>query len=92
MGTIDRIRAATHRQPFRPFSVKLVDGSLHTITNIDFVAIPPVERPREIIFFEETPERGRYETHWVNAALILDVIDDGEPEPAMPGAAEDNRA
>jgi hypothetical protein len=92
MATIDRIREAMHRQPFRPFGVTLVDGSLHTITNLEFVAIPPVERPREIICFEQTPEPGRYKTHWVNAAFILDVIVEGDPEPAIPGSAEDNGA
>jgi hypothetical protein len=92
MSTIDRIRDAMHRQPFRPFRVKLVDGSVYTITNLDFVAVPPGLRPREIAFFEETGDPGRYTTHWVNSALILEVIADGEPEPALPAAAEDDGA
>ena len=94
MSTIDRIRDAMHRQPFRPFDVKLVDGSVHTITHLDFIALPPGRRPQDIAFFVETPEPGRYETHWINSTLVLDVIVVGEPEPAMPagGDAENNGA
>ena len=94
MSTIDRIRDAMHTQPFRPFRVKLVDGSVHTIAHLDFIALPPGPRPRDIAFFVESSGPGRYETHWINSALILDVIVEDESMPPMPSVAdaEDNGA
>ena len=85
---IDRIRQAVRNQPFRPFDVRLADGSVHTVTNQEFIAIPPGRRPRDLIFFVERPD-GRYETHWINALLVLDVAVPGEMEVGAPAAEED---
>ena len=85
---IDRIRQAVRNEPFRPFNVRLADGSVHTVTHREFIAIPPGRRPRDLIFFVETP-RGKYETHWINAMLVLDVTVPGEMEVALPATEED---
>jgi hypothetical protein len=36
----------------------------------------------------ETP-RGEYETHWINAMLVLDVTVPGKMEVALPAAEEE---
>jgi hypothetical protein len=52
MATLDEIRDAMRAQPFRPFDLKLVDGTRHAVRHPDFITIPPVQRPREIAFYE----------------------------------------
>jgi hypothetical protein len=85
---IDRIRQAVRNEPFRPFNVRLADGSVHTVTHREFIAIPPGRRPRDLIFFVERP-RGEYETHWINAMLVLDVTVPGEMDVAVPAGEEE---
>jgi hypothetical protein len=84
---IDRIRQAVRNEPFRPFNVRLADGSVQPVTHREFIAIPPGRRPRDLVFFVET-SRGDYETHWINAMLVLDVSVPGEMEVAQPAAEE----
>jgi hypothetical protein len=36
---IDEIRGALHRQPFRPFVMQLVDGTVRHVPHPDFVAL-----------------------------------------------------
>jgi hypothetical protein len=86
--TIDRIRQAVRHEPSRPFYVRLADGSVHTVAHRDFIAIPPGRRPRDLVFFVETP-RGEYETHWINAMRVPDVTVPGEMEVALPAAEEE---
>src|SRR5438445_365339 len=86
---IDRIRDAVRDQPFRPFGVRLADGSVHTVADQVFIAIPPGPRPRDIIFFVETAFPDRYETHWVDSALIPGVMVPGSEK--APGTADSTR-
>ena len=74
MRTVEQIRRAMHAQPFRPFGIKLIDGSTHTVTHPDFIAIPPGMRPREVTFYATAgPGSDDYETHWIDLSLILEV-------------------
>jgi hypothetical protein len=92
MRSVDQIRHAMHAQPFRPFSLKLVDGSVCTVEHPDFIAVPPGERPREIAFFTEARNRpGGYEAHWIDLGLIVSVIVAVEPVESPAGStAEGN--
>jgi hypothetical protein len=75
MRSVDQIRQAMHRQPFSPFALHLVDGSVCMVQHPDFIAVPPGNRPREVAFFVEAGNRADgYETHWIDLSLILSVI------------------
>jgi hypothetical protein len=84
MRTADQIRTAMHAQPFRPFLLKLVDGSTCMVQHPDFIAVPPGRHPREVAFFvEAAPGQGDgYETYWIDLGLVLAVIVPGEPAVA----------
>jgi hypothetical protein len=86
MRDVEPIREALRMRPFRPFVLKLVDGSEHTIEHADWISIPPVARPREVtvygIGYGGDPEG--YRTHWIDLGLISQVI--------VPGRAEVHRA
>jgi hypothetical protein len=78
MAHADSIRRAMHSQPFRPFLLKLVDGSVHTVRHPDYIAISPGRRPREITFYVdkggESEGADDFETHWIDLALVMEVI------------------
>ena len=84
MTTVDRIRELMHTHPFRPFSVRLVDGTAHRITNLDFIAVSPGRRSAEVMFYSETGTPGRYESHFINANLIVDITLPGAEGPDVP--------
>jgi hypothetical protein len=91
MRNVEPIRRAMHAQPFRPFGIKLVDGSTHTVTHPDFIAIPPGMRPREVTFYATAgPGSDDYETHWIDLGLILEVIVPGEPAASPTASASGN--
>jgi hypothetical protein len=87
MRTADQIRTAMHAVPFRPFALKLVDGSVCMVEHPDFIAIPP-RRPREVAFFVDAPEADGYETYWIDLGLILAVIVPAQPAATPPGQQE----
>jgi hypothetical protein len=87
MANIERIRGAMMHQPFRPFLVKLVDGTVYTVQHPDWISIPPVRRPREVTFYQVTNSTSDdYETQWIDIGLILEVILPASPssEAAIP--------
>ena len=43
MAMIDSIRQAARAQPFRPFTVHMVDGTDYVIEHPDFLMIPPLK-------------------------------------------------
>src|SRR4051812_28379398 len=62
-------------QPFRPFGIKVADGTVYTVKHPDFIAVPPGMRPREIAFFAEGVTRADdYESHWIDLGLVAEVI------------------
>ena len=75
MRDVDGIRRALRIQPFRPFALKMVDGTVYTVAHHDWLMIPPVRRPREVGYFVITdPGTEEYETHWIDLGLIAEVI------------------
>jgi hypothetical protein len=82
LAQLDRIRDALSRKPFQPFMIKMADGTTCTVRGRDWLSIPPVRRVREVAFYS-LPEGGaddEFQTHWLNLALIFEVI--------VPGLAE----
>ena len=91
MANIERIRGAMMHQPFRPFLVKLVDGTVYTVQHPHWISIPPVRRPREVTFYQVTKGTSDdYETHWIDLGLILEVIVPASPaaQPAGPAKGD----
>jgi hypothetical protein len=39
MVTVEQVRRVMHRQPFRPFFIKLADGTANHVRHPDFVAV-----------------------------------------------------
>jgi hypothetical protein len=88
MANVESLRRALRTQPFRAFAVKLVDGTVYTVTHPDWLSIPPVRRPREVTFYQVVnKDADDYETHWIDLALILEVIVPGEA-PVAPARTE----
>ena len=73
MALVEEIRQAKNSQPFRPFSLKLVDGTLYTVKHPDFILVPPGPRAREVIFYDRG-EGDDYHSHWIQIGLILELI------------------
>jgi hypothetical protein len=72
--TIERIRTALTRQPFVPFDVRLVDGRSFTIEHTDYLAVPPIKRPRDVIVFTPKPDDpDEYRSHHIDIALIVEL-------------------
>jgi hypothetical protein len=89
MRTVEQIRRVMHAQPYRPFAIKLVDGSVYTVKQPDYIAIPPGPRAREVTFYSETNTGDDYETLWIGLGLVMEVIVPGAAE-AAPARAEGN--
>jgi hypothetical protein len=70
---VEQVRNALRAQPFRPFAIRLVDGTQYVVEHHDWVAIPPVDRPREITYYSVI-EGDDYRTHWIAIGLILEIV------------------
>jgi hypothetical protein len=71
----DQVRNALRAQPFAPFAFRLADGSRHVVASPDHLAIPPVEHPREIVYYSVIDGGGDdYRTHWINVGLITEIV------------------
>jgi hypothetical protein len=72
---VDQIRDALTRQPFEPFDLRLVDGRSFTIHHTDYLAVPPVKRPRNVVVFtprSEDPDE-EYRSHYIDLNLIVEL-------------------
>jgi hypothetical protein len=93
MNSVEQIRRAMHAQPFRPFSLRLVDGSSFVVEHPDFIAVPPGRRPRDIACFASSGNGSdEYVTHWIDLGLVLAVVVPGDamPMPTAESPAEGN--
>ncbi len=86
MAQLDRIREALHKQPFEPFVIKMADGATCVVRGRDRLSIPPIRRPREIAFYSvpEGAAEDEFQTHWLNLALVSDVIVPGIASIKLP--------
>jgi hypothetical protein len=75
VATSDSIRLAMRAQPFRPFSVRLVDGTVYEVKHPDWLFLPPVSRPREVLLYNLGPGGAEdYEARWLDLGLVMEVI------------------
>lgn len=72
MATIEQVRNAMHRQPFRGFTVRLVDGRSFHVKHPDFISVPDTPRGRDLVIHDKG-------THHVDIFLVVEV---DEPETA----------
>jgi hypothetical protein len=73
VALVEEIRKAKNAQPFRTFSLRLADGSTYTVKHPDYISVPPVPRPREVIFYVQGADED-YHSHWIQLSLILEMI------------------
>ena len=94
MRDVEPIREALRIQPFRPFELKMVDGSHFTIEHPDWIIIPPLKRPREVWVFVVRGEGDEedYRTHWIDIGLISQVVVTGRAKVRRPAADTDDEA
>jgi hypothetical protein len=94
MVQAEQIRRALRRQPFRPFRLRMVDGTIYTVPHPDWLSVPPAEiRPREVAYYQKpesvpTDVVESYEVHWLALALISEVIETMVSAPATAGNGE----
>ena len=82
MATAESIRQAKHAQPFRPFSMRLVDGTIYDVKHPDYISVPPTPRPREVQYYLVTEGNGEgegYQIRWIDLGLIMEVIVPSSP-------------
>ncbi len=75
MAAVETVREALKHQPFRPFSLRLVDGTVYDVNHPDYLSIPPVRRPREVIYYVVANGDGEeYQARWLDLGLVMEVI------------------
>ncbi len=81
MATAVSIRRAKHAEPFRPFSLRLVDGTVYDVKHPEYISIPPTRRPREAMYYVLTNGEGEgYQTRWIDLNLVMEVIVPSSPD------------
>jgi hypothetical protein len=65
----DRIREARDAQPFRPFLLRMADGTCYTVPRPDFLFIPP-GHPRTVLVYTTTTNPDHCRSHWLDVGLI----------------------
>ncbi len=86
----DSIRGALGTQPFREFSLKLVDGTIYPVRHPDWLSVPPIDHPREVLYYRvANGSGGEYDEHRIEIGLILELITPGQSE-LTPGRTEGN--
>jgi hypothetical protein len=82
MATIDQVRDAMHGQPFRGFTVRLVDGRSYVVKHPDFISVPVLPRGRDLVIHD------REGTHHIDILLVVEVE---IPEPEEAGSQAQGR-
>jgi hypothetical protein len=83
VALVDEIRQAKNAQPFRPFSLRLTDGTTYKVKHPDYISVPPVRRPRELIFYVPGEDE-EYHSHWIQIGLIMEMTLPSETEAPRP--------
>jgi hypothetical protein len=86
MATIEQVRNAMHRQPFRGFTVRLVDGRSYHVKHRDFISVPETPRGRDLVIHDKG-------THHVDILMVVEIDEpkpvDSEGQPAAHGDGGD---
>ena len=67
MAVLNQVCDAMHTQPFRPFTLYLVDGRYFVVRHPDFVAVPMSPRGRDLTVYDGDG------SHLIDMSLILEV-------------------
>jgi hypothetical protein len=78
MAQLDRVRDAMRQQPFRPFTLRLVDRGSYVVKHPEFVALPPPPKKRDIVYYGEDG------VHIIDLAMILELLLEEEPASTSP--------
>jgi hypothetical protein len=73
---LDQAREATHRQPFRPFTLYLVDGQSYRGRHPDFVAVLMSHRGKDLTVYDGDGSR------MVDMGLIVEMRGPDAARPA----------
>jgi hypothetical protein len=83
MPTMDQVRRAMHRQPFLPFSIKLVNGATYQVKHPDFIALT---HRRELVFVGDDDG-----FHEIDLGLVAEIeTPGGAAQPGQVPSAEGN--
>jgi hypothetical protein len=85
VATAETIREAKNSQPFRPFTLRLIDGTEYEVGHPDFISIPPTGRVREVLFYLVRDKDSGHDRRWIDLGLISEVI--VPPLPVAPPRA-----
>jgi hypothetical protein len=77
MATRDQVRDALRRQPFRPFTIKLVDGRKFEINHPEFVSVSANERGRDLVIHEDR-------MHRIDLLHVTEVEEEEQAETETP--------
>jgi hypothetical protein len=70
MASAVQIREAMHAQPFRPFTIRLVDGRNDTVRHPDFFSVSTRLRNRDLTVHDDDG------VHLIDPALVVEVHPD----------------
>jgi hypothetical protein len=93
VATAETIREAQRSQPFRPFRLRLIDGTEYEVAHPDWISVPPARRAREVLVYLVGKDHdAEDERRWLDVGLISEVTI--PPLPATPRrpVAEGDRA
>ena len=79
MATLNQVRNAIVRQPFRPFLIQLADGRTYSVKHPEFVAVTP--RGRELVFVGV--DAG---IHEIDMMLVAEIETPGQIAPVDEGS------
>jgi hypothetical protein len=87
MATAKTILDAKYAQPFQPFSLRLVDGTIYDVRHPEYISVPPVRRPREALYYDVKNGDGEeYQSRWIDLGLIMEVIVPSSPVARTTGS------
>jgi hypothetical protein len=86
VATVEQVRDAMHKAPFRGFTVKLTDGQRYFVKHPDFISVPSTPRGRDLVIHDE---KG---THRIDLLHVVEVEepDSDETSPAEEPKSEGN--
>jgi len=90
MATAQTIRDATRSQPFRPFRLRLIDGTEYDVAHPDLISVPPASRAREVLFYISSGDETEDERRWIDVGLISEVIIPPLPPASSPAGPTGN--